>query len=67
MRFKKDSRLILEGSAGAFNEVVTRSARTHDGAPVVLPSADVDVHERRAELGTTLSWKPDAKINLDAA
>jgi outer membrane receptor protein involved in Fe transport len=67
-RFKRDDRLTLEASAeGALNALDTRSDFASDGAPVALPTGDVDIRERRAEFGTLATWKPVDDISLTAA
>ena len=68
LRFMKDETFTATASAeGALNGMTAHNVRTLDGLPVVLPAADVDVHERRAEVGGAVTWKPGSGISLDGA
>ena len=68
LRFKRDDKLTLESSAeGSLNSSVSHSDETQNGAAVAIPDSRVDIHERRAELGQTVSWKPGSKTSLDGA
>jgi outer membrane receptor protein involved in Fe transport len=59
--------LRFEGGAeGAFNFLDARSSLTVAGAPVLLPSANVRVEERRAEGFITATAKPHAKLSVEA-
>jgi outer membrane receptor protein involved in Fe transport len=51
---------------GAYNFLNGTSGLIVDGAPVPLPSADVRVAERRAEVSAQVNWKPSDKILVEA-
>jgi len=68
LRWKRDDKLTIEGfMEAALNGGETETVATSNGAPLVLPSADVEISETRGETGGTLSWKPSDKISLDLA
>jgi hypothetical protein len=68
LRWKRGEVLTVEGSAeNAWNDVLTNTTATQNGLPVILPTAKVDVRERRTEGGVSLAWKPNGKFSLDAA
>jgi hypothetical protein len=68
LRFKRDARLTLEGSAeGALNTVDTASAQVANGVPQPLPAPNVGVREQRGDAGVKLTWKPNDRYSLDAA
>jgi outer membrane receptor protein involved in Fe transport len=67
-RFRRDERLTLEASAeGVFNGLSNRSARSVGGVANILPTADVEISERRGEAGAALTWKPNGRYTMDAA
>jgi outer membrane cobalamin receptor len=53
------------GGEGAFNYLDASNVATTGGLPVVLPSANVRVEERRAEGFATVSAKPLPKLSLE--
>ena len=53
------------GGEGAFNFLDARSTLTVAGAPVLLPSANVRVEERRAEGFVTATLKPHTKLSVE--
>jgi hypothetical protein len=68
LRFKRDSKLVLEGSAeGAFNSVDTTSRLLNSGVLDPLPGSDVRVEERRGEFGALTTWTPGPKFSLTGA
>jgi outer membrane receptor protein involved in Fe transport len=68
LRWKKGEVLTVEGSAeNAWNDVLSNTTATQAGLPLVLPTANVDVRERRTEAGVSVAWKPNGKFSLDAA
>ena len=68
LRFKPTDKFTLESFVeGALNGIDTLSSGTQDGAPVILPSADVRIREHRGEAGATMNWKPNARFSLDLA
>jgi hypothetical protein len=68
LRFNRDMTLSLETSAeAAYNTLSTASAFLSDGRPVALPAADVDVSERRGEVGVLATWKPGKAFSLTPA
>lgn len=59
-------RLSAEFSAeGAYNFLNGTSNLIVDGTPVPLPSANVRVAERRAELSAQANWKPSDKLLVE--
>jgi hypothetical protein len=67
-RFKRDDTLSSELSAeGALNDFDTRSDYFEGGVARRLPSGDVDISERRGDLGGLVAWKPNAAHSLTGA
>jgi hypothetical protein len=68
LRFKRDPKLVLEGSAeGAFNSVDTAGQLFNAGISTPLPGADALIEERRGEFGALATWTPGAKLSLTSA
>ncbi|OYX31153.1 MAG: hypothetical protein B7Y99_10590 [Caulobacterales bacterium 32-69-10] len=68
LRWKKDERFTVEGSAeGAFNGLTTATRLLTAGVPTVVPAANVTINEERGEVGVLASWKPSARYGLTGA
>ena len=57
---------IEAGGETAFNYLDSANALTNGGTPVVLPSANVRVEERRSEGFLTATHKPGPRLSLEA-
>lgn len=58
--------LNLEGGVeGVFNFLDATSAVTRNGAPVILPNANLRVEERRGEAFATSTWKPSQRLTIE--
>lgn len=53
------------GIEGAYNFLDAESNLTSNGQPIILPSANVLVEERRAEAFTTLNYRPAGNLALE--
>ncbi len=59
--------LSLEaGGEGAFNKLESSSAYSENGRHVALPAANVTVEELRGEAFARGTWRPDAKLTIEA-
>lgn len=54
------------GGEGALNRLESRTRYVQNGAPVVVPAADVEVEEKRGEIFTKAVWRPTAAWTLEA-
>ena len=67
LRYTRSPKLSFEVAAeGAFNIQKTDTSYSFDGTPVAIPAAHVTVSEKRGEIAGTATWKPSAKITLEA-
>jgi outer membrane receptor protein involved in Fe transport len=67
VRYHPSEKLTLEGAAeGAFNWLDTHTTFVENGAPVSVPAANVRVEETRGEGSLQATWKPSAKLTLEA-
>jgi hypothetical protein len=55
------------GGEGAFNWLDARTTYTENGAPVVVPAANVHVEEKRGEAFAQATWKATPKLSVEAA
>ncbi len=53
------------GGEGAYNFLDGHSTFVSNGAPVLLPNANIHVDERRGELFATATWKIDPSLTLE--
>ena len=59
--------LTVEGGVeGAFNWLEGSISAEENGQPVVLPSSDVRVEERRGEAFVSLAWRPRPDLSAEA-
>ena len=56
---------IEAGAEGDYNYLTARTSFIQNGAPVVLPAANVHVTEKRGEAFTTGTWTATPKITLE--
>ncbi|WP_312781074.1 TonB-dependent receptor domain-containing protein [Brevundimonas sp.] len=60
-------KLTIEGGVeGAFNWLEGAISAEADGQPVVLPSSNVRVEERRGEAFVSLAWRPRPDLSAEA-
>lgn len=66
LRFDASPKLAFEaGAEGAYNWLTARTTYLQDGAPVILPAANVHVTEDRGEAFATATWSPSAKLTVE--
>ena len=67
LRYTASPTWSLEGGAeGAFNFLDSAVDYVENGVPVILPSANVRVEERRGELFGSSTWRLTPKLSLEA-
>ena len=67
LRYTQSPQLSFEAALeGDFNIQGSDSGLEVDNAPVPLPAAHVTVTEKRGELATTVTWKPDKLLTIEA-
>jgi outer membrane receptor protein involved in Fe transport len=54
------------GGEAALNSLDSHSGLSENGAEIVLPAANAQVEERRAEGFATLTWRADDRLTLEA-
>ncbi|WP_309605737.1 TonB-dependent receptor domain-containing protein [Phenylobacterium sp.] len=68
LKFRQSERLSWEaGAETAYNDLDSRTRLSRDGAPIVLPSANVQVRETRWEAFGKAVWRPTDALTLEAA
>jgi outer membrane receptor protein involved in Fe transport len=67
VRYHASDKLSFEGTAeGAFNWLQADTSFIENGAPVDIPAAHVHVEEKRGELSGQATWKPSARLMVEA-
>jgi len=67
LSFQPTATLALEGGLeGVLNVLDAESTIIRNGAPVVLPNANVRVEERRGEGFFTANWRPTSRLSVEA-
>ncbi|MDP3660268.1 TonB-dependent receptor [Phenylobacterium sp.] len=67
IQFRQSPTISWEvGGEGAFNTLDVATTLAVNGAPVVLPAANVTVEEKRAEAFATVTWRINDHFNLEA-
>lgn len=56
---------LILGAEAALNRLVSGNGLVEQGRPVVLPTTDVQVTERRAEAFVTGIWRPSPRLTLE--
>jgi outer membrane receptor protein involved in Fe transport len=66
-KFRPTATLSFEGGAEtAINTLEGKTAYAENGVPVALPSADVDVEEKRSQAFVTGTWRASPKLTAEA-
>ena len=66
-RYRAGPALSFEaGGEGAYNWLTSRTDLIVNGAPIVLPAANVRVEERRGELFAQATWRASATLTAEA-
>jgi outer membrane receptor protein involved in Fe transport len=66
MHWRPSPTLTVDGGGEyAYNWVQTRTSLSQNGAAISVPAADVTVHEDRAEVFTTATWRPRGDLTLE--
>ena len=67
LHYQRSDTLTFEGGGEfAYNWVNTHTLFTVNGAPTAIPAGDVRVDEKRGEIFTTATWRPTAKLTVEA-